>query len=63
MLCYRDMTFCPFSYDCALAENCSRPLTADVIRRAKEWWGGDDPPIAQFPEQPSCHEPIEKGGA
>lgn len=43
MICYRDMTFC--SSDCKNT-SCSRNLTPDVTARARQWWGGDDTPIA-----------------
>ena len=54
MLCYKDMTFCPFYEDCKQATECHRPLTPEVIKQATEWWGGDDAPIAQFAEKPYC---------
>ena len=54
MFCYLDMTFCPFFGDCAKADVCHRPLTADVIIAA-ELHG---PPIARFIEKPDCHEPL-----
>ena len=57
MLSYRDMTFCPHYKTCKQAQGCSRCLTPEVKKRAKQWWGGDDPPIAVFVEPPSCYEP------
>ena len=55
MICFRDMTFCPFYEDCAKAKDCNRPLTEEVERQAFEWWGSDDAPIAQWTEKPDCH--------
>lgn len=55
MICFRDMTFCPFWQDCDKAANCHRPLTDHVVERAKVWWGSDDAPIARFSEKPDCH--------
>lgn len=63
MICYRDMTFCPFHADCGKAPDCSRPLTKEVEAKAREWWGKDGAPIAQYTEKPPCHEPaIIRGG-
>ena len=55
MICFRDMTFCPFYEDCAIAEHCDFPLTEEVERQAREWWGSDDAPISQWTEKPDCH--------
>lgn len=52
MICYRDMTFCPYHEDCAEAKNCSRPLTEDVRERADRI----GLPIAQFQVKPGCWE-------
>jgi hypothetical protein len=56
---YRDMTFCTFYKDCANASTCHRPLTDEVIERAKKWWGGDDVPICQYCNKPDCHSDFE----
>lgn len=58
MICYKDMTFCPFYKSCKISRDCSRPLTPEVIRLAKHWWGGEDAPICQFTEKPDCFESI-----
>ncbi len=55
MICFRDMTFCPFYDDCALASQCHRPLTPEVVAAAHKWWGSDKAPIAQFVDKPKCH--------
>ena len=61
MICYRDMTFCPFYTDCVRAKDCARPLTPEVIAAANKWWEGIDSevPIAVFVDKPGCHTPIE----
>ena len=56
MMCYRDMTFCPYWQGCAKAKDCHRPLTDEVQAAAEKWWGGDDPPIAVFAQKPECYE-------
>lgn len=45
MLCYKDMTFCPFHEDCDNSENCPRVLREDP----------GDLPVCQFLEKPKCH--------
>jgi hypothetical protein len=55
MICYRDMTFCPFYQNCQKSETCHRPLLEDVRLKAREWWGSDNAPIAVFGEKPTCH--------
>jgi len=55
MMCFRDMTFCPFWRDCTAVGECSRPLTDEVVAAARRWWGKDGAPIAQFVEKPACH--------
>jgi hypothetical protein len=55
MMCYRDMTFCPFWEDCANADECPRPLTPEVQKGAVAWWGDPNPPIAMFVYKPECH--------
>lgn len=52
MICYRDMTFCPFYIDCAHAAACERALSPDIVLAAAEF----DLPIAQYSEKPHCHE-------
>lgn len=44
MMCYRDRTYCSAGEDCVCSQD--RKLTEEVKRAAREWWGGDDPPIA-----------------
>lgn len=56
MMCFKDMTFCPFWRDCANAEGCDRKLTPQVYEAAERWWGGPEAPICEFVEKPDCHE-------
>jgi len=57
MICYRDMTFCPFNGCKRFGVDCHRSLTEDVRREANEWWGVDgEAPIAQFVDKPDCYE-------
>lgn len=60
MMCYRDMTFCPYWEDCAGAATCHRPLTPEVQLEAEKWWGSEDAPIAVFAEPPSCYRKHEE---
>lgn len=52
MICYRDMTFCPFYINCAHAAACERALSPDIVLAAAEF----DLPIAQYSEEPYCYE-------
>ena len=64
---YKDMTFCTYYKDCAVAGACHRPLTLAVRAQAEAWFNpghvpGRDPeaaPIAVFARQPSCHVEIK----
>lgn len=51
MICFSDMTFCPFYKDCAKAWNCHRPLTEKVEQAAQR----AGLPISAFAEKPDCH--------
>lgn len=57
MICYQDRAWCTYHRDCAKRGECDRPLTDEVIARAREWWGGDTPPIEVFGDRPNCWEP------
>lgn len=62
MICYRDMTFCPFYTDCANASDCHRPLTPEVREAADKWWNNANDhgaPIAQYTQKPWCHKEAE----
>ncbi len=54
MICYKDMTFCPFHETCA--DPCSRALTDEVRAAAERWWGKPEAPIAVFTDIPKCHD-------
>lgn len=58
MICYKDMTFCPFA-NCKHfgdtkedPDNCFRSLTKRIRREAKK----NNLPICQFTEKPGCYE-------
>lgn len=59
-ICYRDMIFCPFYEDCADAKECHRPLTPEVRKKAKQWWGREGAPIDQYMSKPGCHITVDK---
>lgn len=50
MICYLDMTFCPYWEKCTKAQNCARALTQDVIEQAKML----GLPICRFSARPGC---------
>ena len=58
MICYRDMTFCPFYSDCSSSSECGRALTPEVVRQAHKWWGDESAPIAQYGDKPECWKEI-----
>ena len=61
MICYMDMTFCPYYKECARGDTCGRALTPEVEKKADKWWPGDKgtAPICQYAEKPDCFEPKE----
>ena len=54
---YRDVTWC-YANECKHFSTCGRAMTETVLKRAKQWWGGEDPPISFYlnPQQLSCYE-------
>ena len=58
MICFRDMTFCPFHEECTDGTECPRALTEQVESLAVEWWGSNSAPIAQFSERPHCFSKV-----
>ena len=62
MICYRDMTFCPFWDECKDGKECFRALTNEVWNKAHKWWGldksKDDIPICLFTEKPDCFKEV-----
>lgn len=51
MLCYRDMTFCPFHESCASAPECPRALTEAIQREASRLQA----PVCLYAAKPSCY--------
>jgi hypothetical protein len=58
MICYKDMTFCPFHETCH--NPCFRALTNQVRAAAEEWWGDSGAPISVFADVPKCHDTGDK---
>jgi len=56
---YRDMTFCAYYKDRANASTCPRPLTDEVLAKARLWWGSENVPICQYGIKPTCHSDFE----
>jgi len=52
MLCYKDMTFCPFWEDCIKQIDCPRCLNDNVLANAERV----GLPICRFVEKPDCFE-------
>lgn len=50
MMCYRDMTFCPYFHECRFGEVCHRALT-DGVREAAE---KAQLHICEYAETPDC---------
>ena len=59
MLCFRDMTFCT-NHDCKKFSSCDRALTLEIEKKAREWWRGEDAPIAVYIGKPDCYEKENK---
>lgn len=60
MLCYKDMTFCPFSSNCVKGEGCSRALTTEILEAAEKWWGEVGAPVCAFSAEPQCFEQVKE---
>ena len=43
MICYKDKVFCSSEVE---VHTCGREFTEEDAEKAKEWWGGDDYPVA-----------------
>ena len=54
MICYKDMTFCPFWAEC-LEMDCPRALTCEEKDKAKE----TGLPICQYTNKPECFKEIK----
>ena len=55
MICYRDMTFCPFWRKCKDSLVCGRAETPEIKKKAEEV----RLPICHFAEKPECFREIE----
>lgn len=43
MICYRDRTYCASD---VRVHTCGRVFTEEDAKKAKEWWGKDNYPVA-----------------
>ena len=61
MICYRDMSFCADSDQCATVD-CFSKLTDEVKQKAEEWWGKPGAPISVISFRDECpmFDPIEE---
>ena len=62
MICYRDMTFCPYWEQCESGPSCERRLTGEVVEKAQAlglpictWYDKEDPYW-----RPDCWEMIRR---
>lgn len=46
MICFRDMTFCSDTDQCANKDKCQRYFSITQQDAAKRWWGKDGAPVA-----------------
>ena len=56
MICYRDMTFCPYHETCTKGHDCARALTVEVVQASAI----SLMPVAKFAEKPDCFEQMEE---
>jgi len=56
MICYKDITFCPYWEDCEKQIDCPRCLTKNIKSEAKRLRLN----ICQFTEKPECFKPTSK---
>ena len=54
MMCFRDMTFCPYSSKCWHGDTCKRAWTKDLQAEAEAWWGKPGAPVAFYDDKPDC---------
>lgn len=59
MMCYKDMTFCPYYRECKKGNKCGRALTPEVLQQAKEWWDTNFPPISKYIDPPECFKEVK----
>jgi len=58
-MCYRDKTFCKSWKECQDGKGCISALAPKVIRDAKKWWDGKNPPISII-EKFECFKQLKK---
>lgn len=54
MICFRDMSFCADSDQCANAQGCGRNFDDEQKAAAKRWWGNDGAPVAFMSFKETC---------
>jgi hypothetical protein len=54
MICYKDMTFCPFYKECKDGSECPRAVTIEIKNDAKKWLNVYPPLICQYTDKPNC---------
>ncbi len=54
MICYRDMSFCAESAQCA-TNTCARHWDDDKQAAADRWWGKEGAPVAFMSFRENCH--------
>lgn len=59
MMCFRDMTFCANSDECA-NDQCARHWNNDLQHQADAWWGGEGAPVAMGFYKTVCGKFMEK---
>jgi len=57
MMCYRDMTFCPYHENCRKGHNCPRAYTGQVKRGAHRWMG-ENAPVCMYSAEPECYQKL-----
>ena len=56
MICYRDMTFCPFWRECSDGFDCPRALLPRDVARAEE----KGLAISQYADRPDCWREVRE---
>jgi hypothetical protein len=63
MICYKDITFCPFWKECKDGSTCKVALTDEVYRKGVEWsrtFTPEDILICQYTDKPDCFKEKNK---
>lgn len=69
MICFHDVTFCPFHKECAKGASCKYALTDTVLEEADAWFASwsknpdleEQAPIMQYSGTPVCFMPNSGG--